>query len=191
MNTPPAQPSYRLRAIINVLTNWGGFALTAGINFFLSPFVVHQLGTTRYGAWVLLVSLVGYMGLFDLGVRSAVTKYVATTHATADHNRASQIASSSLALFFLLGLLAFLTSIVLALFVVDRFNIPAELIGTAKIVFVIGGMNVAISLVSGVPGGIIAGRQRFDLLNGINVGGAVLRATAVVLALSQAVDLSR
>ena len=64
----------------NVLANWGGYIFTAGVNFFLSPFVVHSLGNSAFGIWTILVSLVGYVGLFDLGIRAAVTRYVAKYH---------------------------------------------------------------------------------------------------------------
>jgi hypothetical protein len=37
----------------NVLANWGGYIFAAGVNFVLSPFVVHSLGDNAYGIWVL------------------------------------------------------------------------------------------------------------------------------------------
>ena len=65
----------------NLAINW--FSLIAGlvVMFFLSPFVVHSLGNNAYGIWVLLGSLVGYLGLLDLGVRAAVTRFIARFHA--------------------------------------------------------------------------------------------------------------
>src|SRR5262249_31058055 len=51
------------------------------------------------------------------------------------------------------------------------------------LVVVIAGANVAISLISGVFGGILVGLQRFELHNAIAISGVLLRALAIVVAL--------
>lgn len=153
------------------------------INFMLSPYVVHHLGNTAYGVWTVTLSLTGYLGLLDLGVRGAVTRYVARFHTQQDHEHSSNVASSAMMIFATAGLVAILTSIVLAGFVVGHMKIPAQYVGAARIVLVIIGLNIAVSLVNGVFGGILVGLQRFDLTNSIEIGLSVLRAVAIVTAL--------
>ncbi len=167
----------------NVLSNWVGFVFTAAVNFFLSPFVVHHLGNSAYGVWVLLGSLTGYLGLLDLGVRGAVTRYVAKFYAQSKHEEVSRVTSSALAIFIAAGLLALLVSLVLALFAVRFFNIPEEYQSTARFVLLLAGTNIAVSLVSGVFGGILVGLQRFDLSNAIEVLQTGLRTVVIVIAL--------
>jgi len=167
----------------NVISNWASFAVSAIISLFLSPVIVHSLGDSAYGAWVLLSSLVGYLGLLDLGTRGAVTRYVATYHATHRHEDAGRIASTALGLFGGLGLLAIAASVVLALLVNHGFHVPQELAHAARIALVVSGVNVAASLVSGVFGGIVVGVQRFDWLNGVNIALAVAQAIAILLLL--------
>ncbi len=94
----------RARALRNVLSNWGAFVLNAGIAFFLAPYVVGVLGAEAYGVWILVGSLVGYLGLLDVGVRGAVTRYIATHHAAGEHRDASHIASAGLVFFAAAGL---------------------------------------------------------------------------------------
>ena len=74
----------------------------------------------------MLVSLVGYLGLLDLGVRTAVTKYVATHHAAARHEEASRIVSAALAIFGITGLSAILGSAAFATFGLQAFNVSTE-----------------------------------------------------------------
>jgi O-antigen/teichoic acid export membrane protein len=167
----------------SVLANWGGYVFAAGINFVLSPFVVHSLGDNAYGIWILLGSLVGYLGLLDLGVRGAVTRYIARFHAQGDHLEATRVASSALVTFSIIGFVATAVAGVLALFVADFFEIPLELVRAAQIVLVLGGVNMAISLVGGVYGGIITGLQRFDYSNAAEISIGIVRATAIVVAL--------
>jgi O-antigen/teichoic acid export membrane protein len=171
------------RSVRNVVANWASFVIGAMISLVLSPFIIHSLGDGAYGAWVLLSSLVGYLGLLDLGTRGAVTRYVATYHAAHRHEDAGRIASTALVLFGGLGLLAIAASVLLALLVNHAFQVPAELAEVIRIAIVLGGVNIAVSLVSGVFGGIIVGMQRFDTLNAVNIVLALARAVAVVLVL--------
>src|SRR5271170_1204472 len=121
----PAQESHRKPGVVrNVFSNWGSYILAMGINFFLSPYVVHHLGNTGYGVWTVTLSLTGYLGLLDLGVRGAVTRYVAKFHTETDHGKASNLASSAMVIFATAGLAAILVSFLLAAFVVQRMKIP-------------------------------------------------------------------
>src|SRR5215468_7962119 len=84
---------------LSIVSNWLAFAVTAAVGFVLAPYMVSRLGDSQYGLWVLVGSLVGYLGLLDLGVRGAVTVYVARHHGTGDDRAASRIVSSALFLF--------------------------------------------------------------------------------------------
>jgi len=179
MSHPP-RPVSRVR---NVMTNWGAYIFSVVVNFFLSPFVVHSLGDSAYGIWILLGSLVGYLGLLDLGVRGAVTRFIARYHTKQEHLEATRVTSSALAIFTTLGLLAILAATGIAVFIGHIFNIPPELVSVARIVLILGGINVAVSIISGVFGGIVTGLQRFEYVNAVEVGIQATRALAIVLAL--------
>lgn len=170
-------------AVRNVLSSWGAFAFSVAVNFFLAPFVVRSLGDAAYGTWVLLASLVGYMGLLDLGVRSAVLRFVARNHARGEHSEAAAYASAGITIFGCMGLAAVVLTVVGAFFLNDVFQVPAELANDAQHVLVVGGLTIAVSLLTGVYGGTIAALQRFDLLALLGVAGGVIRAVAVVVAL--------
>jgi O-antigen/teichoic acid export membrane protein len=175
--------SSRRQMARSIVSNWATFVFSAAVNFFVSPIVVRSLGKTQYGAWVLLVSMVGYLGLLDLGVRSAVTRYMAQFHASAQHDRAGLLYSAALRIFAIAGTMAILTSVIVALLVGHVFNVPDELIGIARVVAIIGGLNVATSLISGVFGGVLIGLERFDYANSMEISVGAFRAIAVVLAL--------
>jgi O-antigen/teichoic acid export membrane protein len=184
--SPTATPGVRVqpaRTTRNVLASWSAFAFSVGVNLFLSPFIVHTLGNTAYGLWVLLMEVVGYMGLLDLGVRSAVMRYVARHHARRDDVEAGRIASAGMALFLALGTGAVLVAAGLTFVVGHAFNIPPDFLGVARIVLILGGLNIAMALVAGVFGGIVSGLQRFDLLAWSEISIGVLRAVLIVVTL--------
>jgi O-antigen/teichoic acid export membrane protein len=178
---PPAGGGRMLR---NVFSNWVATAAMALLGFFMAPIVVRGLGDAAYGSWVLLNSLVGYLGLLDLGVRSAVTRYIARSHTTGDNATARGITSTALAVFGATALACLLVSVGVAWHIERFFNLPLELQADAKVAAIIAGATIAASLLSGVFGGIVVGVQRFDLSNAAEVAIGLLRAAAVLWALN-------
>jgi O-antigen/teichoic acid export membrane protein len=171
------------RMIRNVLANWGGFALAAVVNFFLAPFVVRHLGETLYGISVLFLALTGYIGMLDLIVRGGLTPCVARFHARGEHAQSSQAASAAVVMFGGLGLLVSAVCFFIALRV-ELLPIPAADHDLARILFLLAGPNVTVSLLSGVFTGTLMGLQRFELVNSISVAATAVRAAAIVWALS-------
>lgn len=178
--TNSARPAgYALNAIANGAT----VAFAALVSFFLSPFIVQHLGATRYGVWSLTAGLVGYLGLLDLGIRQAVSRYVARHRAASAHHESSLIVSAALRLFGFLGLLAILLSGLLAYFAPILFNIPEAMIDEARIIVLLGGLTLSVSLVGGVFGGVVTGIERFDVQGVIEIFITSVRSIAIVLAL--------
>ena len=132
-----------------------------------------------------MASLTGYLGLLNLGVRGAVTRYVARFHMEANHQEASAVTSSALVIFFAAGILAILLSLVLAALGCASVshsgkttNLPREWSSSSP------ALNIAVSLISGVFGGVLTALHRFDLNNLIEVANSSLSALAIVLVLS-------
>jgi O-antigen/teichoic acid export membrane protein len=173
----------------NIFSNWTGYLVAAAINFVLSPFVVHSLGDTSYGIWILLTSLVGYLGLLDLGVRGAVTRFVAKFHAQGDHRESTKLVSSALAFFLIAGLMAATVATLLAFSVDKFFDVPAHLTATIRIVVILSGLSIVVSLIGGVYGGIVVGLQRFDYVNATEIIAGILNAIAVFVALKLGMQL--
>jgi len=167
----------------NAAANWITFLFSAVVSFFLSPFIVQHLGATGYGVWSLLVGLIGYLGLLDLGIRQAVNRYVAHHHAAAAHDESSSIVSAAVRLFGLLGVVAILLSGIVAYLTPVVFNIPEALTDDTRIIVVLGGFTVAITLIGGVFGGVVTGLQRFDVQCCLETFLTIVRSAAIVLAL--------
>ncbi len=167
----------------NTIANWSAFIAAAGVSFFLSPFIVHRLGDSAYGIWVLLGSLVGYLGLLDFGVRGAVTKFVAGFHARSDHRSAAAAVVTAVRVFTFLAIVAIVVSAAIAFNLEHVFKIPPTLLSEARIVVLLAGVTVAAAFVGGVFGGVVAGLHRFDLDSGVEIAMTAVRATAVVIAL--------
>src|ERR1017187_9072916 len=93
----------KLQIIKNISANWVALAVNVLVGIFLSPFILHRLGDAAFGIWVLIFSVTGYYGLFDLGIRSSLVRYVARAKASGDLNYASKIINTSLFTYSCLG----------------------------------------------------------------------------------------
>lgn len=149
------------------------------ISFVLSPFLVHHLGDARYGLWGVIGSIIGYLGLLDLGIRVGVTRFVARHEATGDREAANRLVSTALGLFGVVGVIAVVAGTVISLNLQRFAQTPSDYVHEASVAVFIAGIAMGISLVSSVYGAVIGGLQRFDLLNSIDLTGEVLRATAM------------
>src|SRR4051794_18323251 len=68
----------------NSLKSGVGFAVPAVGLLVFTPVLVHLLGTANYGLWALSSSLLGLMGVLDLGLSVVVAKHVAQYRALGD-----------------------------------------------------------------------------------------------------------
>jgi O-antigen/teichoic acid export membrane protein len=95
------------RKILNsVGSNSLGYAVYVVANLLVSPIIVRSLGDNMYGAWGVVVSLIGYYGVFDVGIRSAVGHFVATYHARRDLDAVNRTLSTAMVLLTGVALLA-------------------------------------------------------------------------------------
>jgi O-antigen/teichoic acid export membrane protein len=173
----------------NVGSSWFSLGVNILVGIFLSPFILHRLGDTAFGIWVLIFSVTGYYGLFDLGIRSSVIRYVSTYSATDDVSGLARLINTSLATYTAIGAVAVAVTLVCTLYVGRLFRIPSDFLVTARWLFLIVGASVALGFPTGVFGGILEGLQRFYWVNVTNVVSTLLRAALIVAALTHGYGL--
>lgn len=165
----------------NVFSNWAGFVFNAVIAFFLSPFVVHSLGNTYYGIWVIMMQLTGYLGILELGVRSSIVKYVAEYAARDEKTKLNQIVSSAVSIYFIIALASLLASALIAGLFSLFFKVENASLHTVRVIVVITGITVAQGFIFNTFYGILMGLQRYDLFNRVSIVSAAFRAILIVV----------
>ena len=173
----------------NVLWNWAAMLVGMLVQFFLSPFTVHHLGNLVYGVWVLVVSTVAYFNLLDLGLRSAVVRFVSKGQTQGLHEDARKIVRTALWLRVGIGLVILLLAVVAAAVFPRLFTIPEELRNAARLAILLTAASLAVTLASGVFGAVLAAIHRFDLLSSINIFRALLRTAGFVWLLNHGYGL--
>jgi O-antigen/teichoic acid export membrane protein len=169
----------------NVFANWMGLAINMGIAFLIAPFLVHSLGDTMYGLWVLLLAVTGYMGLLDAGLKVSVVKYISRYNALGDKESMSRVVSTVLVLHGSIAIAIVILGVAMAPFVPRLFSVSPELVPVAQTVLVITAVNLAITIWASVFNGVLAGLQRYDYSNMIGVGVMLVRSALIVLLVSR------
>jgi O-antigen/teichoic acid export membrane protein len=77
------------------------------ITFIMTPIFVHNLGTYDYGLWEMIGAVIGYMGILDLGLRPAISRYAARHLAERDETALQAVYMSALVFMALVGVLLF------------------------------------------------------------------------------------
>ena len=171
------------RFAVNVGMNWLATAVGMVVPFFLTPFVVRHLGTTAYGVWILAVSAVSYLALLDLGLRSAIIRFVSKAQAQNNPGEATRAIGTALWFRLLVAGGVALLAVGLALLTPHLFKIPVEMHFAAQITVLCCALGVGVTLVSGVFGAVLAAINRFDALSSITMTQTLARACGVLVIL--------
>ncbi len=177
--------SYYSKALKNVFFNWVILFVNIVVSFFLAPFVVHKLGNTYYGIWVIMMQLTGYLYLMDFGVRESLVRFISKYHATENQTDIDNVIKAGLILYSGIGLICFLLTFLFSFAAPYVFNLAESTIETTRIVVLLTGMNVTQALVFNVFSGIIMGMQRTDLTTKAGVLFVFIRLFLIVYFLNR------
>ncbi len=159
-----------------------GLAANTAVAFFLMPFLVHSLGDRIYGYWALIGAVLGYYGVLDLGIVSAVQFQVAKALGEKDATSANRTISTSFYAFAALGSVILVITMVLA-FLSHRLISNSSDAALFRSVLLIMGLGFAV----GFPGrafiGAISAHLRWDLLSSVTLAVLLLRTIAIVIAI--------
>jgi len=173
----------KIDALKNVSASWFGLAANLVVGFFLSPFILHRLGDDAFGLWILVFSITGYYGLFNLGIRSSIIKYVASAAATHDDDQMAHVINTGLFSFGAVAGFLLLLTAAGSWYVDSIFHIAPTFLRTARLLFLMVGSALALGLPLGVFAGVLQGLQKFHWLNLTQVAATLVRALLIVLAL--------
>src|SRR3989338_1831512 len=94
------------------------FFANAIIALAMTPFIIRSLGDSMYGLWIFIGSFLGYYGLMDFGLNSAMQRFLSRAIGSKDHDEANKVINTALALFTIIGF------ITLFLFFITAFVSP-------------------------------------------------------------------
>lgn len=154
----------------NTILNFIGQAAPLLIAIITIPFIIQGLGVERFGILSLAWVIVGYFGLFDLGLGRATTKFVAESLGEGESEKLPSIVWTSVGLQTMLGIVGGLVLIVIIPLLVERvLNIPSTLLEETKNVFYLLALSIPVVVISTSWRGVLEAGQRFDLVNVVKI----------------------
>lgn len=168
----------------NLAANWIGYGVNLVLILVLSWFAFRLLGDVRYGVWSLVISLTGYLGMVDAGLRPALYRHFNWYLGRKQPMKVNEVLCTGLAFFAGSTLVLVAAGAVLGSAFGDIFpKTPAEYLSAVQIALVIVAANVGLSMISAVFGSLLETNERFDLANALQVSVAGLRVGGSILVL--------
>jgi O-antigen/teichoic acid export membrane protein len=169
----------------NVFVSWVAHAVTVVVGFFLMPYIVQVLGEHSYGMWVFVNSLASYAGLLYFGFGDTISRYVARYHAAGDQERVNRVVSLVTAVYMVMGCVALTIALGLAATLPWYSGWHGQPLHEMQATIIVLGLNVAVSMVGSVFGGVLMGLRRFDLERSVGFASDALRVALVFVFLQR------
>ena len=174
----------------NVLFNLIGQGVPLIAALYAIPLLIKGLGTDRFGIFMLVWVVVGYFGLFDLGIGRAMTKLVAERFGTNRKDEIPGVFWTAMPIVLLSGLFGSLILFVGSPWLVQyALNAPLDLQIEALPAFQL--LALAIPIVICISGliGFLEASQRFGLINLVRIPMGAFSFLGPLLVLSYSNDL--
>jgi O-antigen/teichoic acid export membrane protein len=179
--------SLRLRR--NSISGVCRVAVLSAVYFLTYPYMLHHLGTERFGMWALALVISQSLGTQDLGIAGALMSFIPEHWNAGNSVRIRELASTAI---FLLAVIGMTLAIGVFLFraeLVTLLKIPSPLqnemswllVGMAGVFF--------LNLVSSGLTAVLIGIHRMDISNVTYTAAAVVQACGVFLVLGKGYGL--
>lgn len=150
--------------------------------FFLMPFTIKCLGDKFYGLWIFVISFTDLFGLFNLGLNSAIQRYVSRCLGRNDFDEANRHINTGVFLYSIIGGVAILVGAALAC-IVPIFVKNVSSVQLFQGVLIVLSINFAFRLVMSVFSGVLISHLRYDILTLFEIIRTILRTILIFLLL--------
>lgn len=174
----------RFSIVISAGSNWFAFAATLAVSFFLTPYLIANLGKPRYDVWCVVEAVLAYFTLLDMGLAACLVRHVAKHHATGEREKLNRMASSCLALYSAAGLIAFAIGVPLAYFLTPSLDAKLGDGGDVLPFMLLMLANLAFTLPLSVFPSILDGLDRYAEKSLVRIAFLAFRTAGIVWAVN-------
>jgi O-antigen/teichoic acid export membrane protein len=178
------EQSIARRVATGTVANVAGQAVVLVTLIAVAPIIVHSVGATRYGTWVVIGSVASFGFLAELGIGAALVKYVAEHAARGEVDEAEQMVAAATWLYALLGTGVAIAGLLVAAVLPVLFDLHGVGGRVAQPLAALVALDVGISVPALAPLAVLRGLQRFPAVNAITAAGAVAGLILTIVALA-------
>ena len=168
----------------NTAWNFAGVAAPVPVALLAIPALIAGLGVERFGILTIGWALMGYFGVFDLGMSRATTKYLAEACHDGDDAAARQLFWSSAAAHLALGSLGGLILFLAARPLESTLTVDPSLRGETRMALYLLAVSVPIVVLTSVTRGLLEALHRFDLVNVVKVPASMITYLGPLVAMA-------
>ncbi len=167
------------RLVRNIFSNYAAMSARMAVGFVISPILVHGLGKEQYGIWVLVFSVISYLGFLDFGMKQSLARHFPKYYATKDYQKLNEVFNSSNLIYSVIGLLTIVGTLVIAFFFMGVINVSSDLESVMRLLLIMIGVNQAISFFF-MTSTAIGPFHRYDVSNAIEIIRTIANALAII-----------
>jgi len=168
---------------INMIAQFGVFAISLSISFFLTPYIVKKLGIEAYGFWGLSNNIIGYLQLATVSLNSMAGRFISIEYHKGNVEKANQYFSSVFFANCILSVLILLCSVGIIVFLPDIVNISSGLLLDVRLLFALLAANNILLLVFNVYQVSTFIKNRLEISSLRNLGSKFLWLFSIVILL--------
>lgn len=152
----------------------------AVLGFFLTPFMIHHLGSEQYGIWATAFAFLGYYSFLDLGLSGAVFTHMSYAFGREDHEEARNIYAAGIRIFGVVSIILIAATLILSASIYLLHYTHGRLL--AEVILIVG-LGTATAFGMRVPFGTLNAGQHFDVTAWVLILSSLLGAAGTVAVL--------
>lgn len=155
------------------------------VKFIYTPFLLRALGQNEYGLFSLVMSIVGYLAVLELGFGSTVTRYTVKYNTEGDKESLSKLYGTLSVVYILMGVTALIICCVLSYFSPQLFaaTMTGEETTKLRLMIFLCGINLLFTFPLQISASVLVAYERFIFKNGINLIRTFLQPIVLLLLL--------
>ena len=167
-----------LRSLLaSTASNGSRFAVTTIITLVMTPVYIRELGNYDYGIWEIMMSVVGYLGLLDMGLRPTISRFTAYLSRSDDPAEQSALFATSLCMMAAVGVLISMALLTWSMTFPGVLAPDSDSAGRYATLIQIFAVHVVLSFPYFSLESTYEGRLFYTTKNNISIGHSIISAT--------------
>lgn len=169
------------RLSINLIGQLTSFICSLGISFFVTPYIVAQLGAETYGFVGLANNVISYITLFTIALSGMLSRYITIEYTKKNYEEASSYLSTAVISQLVLAVVLLIPMMMIAGNMERLFQVSEGILSDVKFLWVLVFLSFLIGLPFGGFSSATFANNRLDILAIINILGDVTRSAILIL----------
>lgn len=154
--------------------------------FFLTPYILEQIGEISYGIYKTISAFTGSLMVLDLGLGGTMMRYIAKYRTLKENEKISNFIAMGMIQTSCICFVITIITCILYFFIDEIYTTSLNLVELkkAKQLYVFLSLGIIVHVIENLINGIITGYNKFIFSNGIKVIRLVIRILAVIIFLN-------